>query len=181
MIFQLTTFQGVRPALFNFNTSGQPGGYADFDNYTVDEPRARGIEREIPVGKTIALTSGADGSVLAADTQNMSLVNVAADAREPLPQMRRFQVIDLGIGRVALKASNGRYVLASESGVILKDLAGAAPGDARIVPVGQPDARRHDAHVADQPSLPGDQARHSRRRHCFGHGPAAGSKRGCVL
>ena len=69
MTFQLTTFQGVRPALFNFNTSGQPGGYADFDNYTVDEPRARGIEREIPLGKTITLTSGADGSFLAADTQ----------------------------------------------------------------------------------------------------------------
>ncbi len=62
MTFQLRTFQGVRPALFNYNTSGQPGGYADFDNYTVEEPRARGIEREIPMGKTITLTSGADGS-----------------------------------------------------------------------------------------------------------------------
>ena len=82
MTFQLTTFQGVRPALFNYNTSGQPGGYADFDNYTVDEPRARGIEREIPMGKTITLTSGADGSFLAADTQNNTLVNVAADPSE---------------------------------------------------------------------------------------------------
>ncbi len=51
MTFQLRTFQGVRPALFNFNTAGQPGGYADFDNYTVEEPRARGIEREIPAGQ----------------------------------------------------------------------------------------------------------------------------------
>lgn len=40
--------------------SGQPGGYLDFDNYTGDEPRARGIEHEIPMGKTIALTSGAE-------------------------------------------------------------------------------------------------------------------------
>jgi xylan 1,4-beta-xylosidase len=39
MTFQLITFQGVRPSLFNYNTSGQPGGYADFDNYTVEEPR----------------------------------------------------------------------------------------------------------------------------------------------
>ena len=91
MTFQLTTFQGVRPALFNYNTSGQPGGYADFDNYTVEEPRARGIERLIPMGKTIVLTSGADGSFLAADTQNNTLVNVAADAaasacpEHPLP------------------------------------------------------------------------------------------------
>ena len=82
MTFQLTTFQGVRPALFHYNTSGQPGGYVDFDNYTVDEPRARGIEREIPMGKTIVLTSGADGSFLAADTQNNTLVNVAADREQ---------------------------------------------------------------------------------------------------
>ena len=34
------------------------------------EARARGIEREIPIGKTIALTRGADGSFLAADPQN---------------------------------------------------------------------------------------------------------------
>ena len=47
----MTTFQGVRPSLFSFNTSGQPGGYADFDHYITEEPRARGIEREIPMGK----------------------------------------------------------------------------------------------------------------------------------
>ena len=41
MAFQLTTFQGVRPSLFNFNTSGQPGGYADFDNFK-STSRARG-------------------------------------------------------------------------------------------------------------------------------------------
>jgi len=129
MIFQLTTFQGVRPALFNFNTSGQAGGYADFDNFTIDEPRARGTEREIPLGKTIVLTSGADGSFLAGDTQRMSLVNVAADATATGANVR-FQVIDLGKGRVALKASNGLYVSAGEAGVTLKDLSNAAPGEA---------------------------------------------------
>lgn len=129
MIFQLTTFQGVRPALFNFSTSAQAGGYADFDNFTVDEPRARDIEREIPVGKTITLASGADGSFLAADTQSMSLVNVAADATGTAPLNARFQVIDLGKGRVALKASNGRYISASENGITLKDVAGAAASD----------------------------------------------------
>ena len=129
MIFQLQTFQGVRPALFNFNTSGQPGGYADFDNFTVDEPRARGIEREIPMGKTITLTSGADGSFLAADAQSETLVNVAADATGGAPSNARFTIIDLGKGRVALKAGNGRFVSTSEKGVVLKDLAGAAPAD----------------------------------------------------
>jgi hypothetical protein len=130
MRFQLTTFQGVRPALFNYNTSGQPGGYADFDNYTVEEPRARGIERMIPTGKTITLSSGADGSFLAADTQNMSLVNIASEAPGAAGQSTRFKVIDLGKGRVALQAINGRFVSTAEAGVTLKDLAGKNPGDA---------------------------------------------------
>ena len=130
--FQLQTFQGVRPSLFNFNTSGQPGGYADFDNYAVEEPRARGIEREIPLGKTITLTSGADGSVLAADIQSNLLVNVAADvANSKNPRFYvPFQVVDLGKGRVALKDVDGRLVSVGEDGVTLKDLAGKAPGDA---------------------------------------------------
>jgi beta-xylosidase len=130
MTFQLKTFQGVRPSLFNFNISGQPGGYADFDNYTVDEPRARGIERMIPLGKTITLTSGADGSLLAVDTQGMLLVDVPADSTNVVAQNVQFQVVDFGKGRVALKASNGRFVSAATDGVSLKDLAGKAPGDA---------------------------------------------------
>jgi xylan 1,4-beta-xylosidase len=128
--FQLTTFQGIRPALFNFNTSGQPGGYADFDNYVVDEPRARGIEREIPMGKTITLTSSADGSFLAADDQGSVLVNVPEDSAEAKTSNVRFEVIDLGKGRVAFKVSDGRIVSAAEDGVTLKDLAGRAAGDA---------------------------------------------------
>ncbi len=130
MTFQLTTFQGVRPALFNYNTSGQPGGYADFDNYVVEEPRARGIEREVPVGRTVTLTSGADGSLLAADLQNNLLVNVAADAAGAVPTNVKFQVIDLGKGRVALKAANGRFVSVAAEAAVLKDIAGNAPGQA---------------------------------------------------
>jgi hypothetical protein len=130
MTFQLTTFQGVRPALFNFNTLRHSGGYADFDNYTVVEPRAHGVEREIPVGKTIALTSGADGSYLAADRKDELLVNVAAGPAASVPDDARFQVVDLGKGRVALKAGNGRFVSVGTEGVALKDLAGANPEDA---------------------------------------------------
>lgn len=129
MTFQLRTFQGVRPSLFHYNTSGQPGGYVDFDNYTVDEPRAKSIEREIPMGKTITLTSGADGSVLAIDTQSMTLVNVGADAPGVGSGNIQFQVVDLGKGRVALKAANGRFVSVAGDGVLLKDLAGRAPGE----------------------------------------------------
>jgi len=129
MAFQLRTFQGVRVALFNYNTSGKSGGFADFDNFIVDEPRASGIERTIPVGKTITLTSGADGSVLAADVHKMLLVNRAASESGPAAADAQFQVIDLGTGRVALRASNGRFVSADTSGVALKDLAGRAPGE----------------------------------------------------
>jgi hypothetical protein len=122
------TFQGVRPALFHYNTSGQSGGYVDFDNYVVEEPRARGIEREIPMGKIIALTSGADGSYLVADMENDKLVNVAADA---IPENAKFKVIDLGLGRVALKAANGKVVsVANPESIILKDLDGTKPGEA---------------------------------------------------
>jgi hypothetical protein len=124
--FQLQTFQGVRPALFNYNISGQPGGYADFDNYTCDEPRARGIEREIPTGKTIVLASSADGSFLAADAQYDILINSTnADAQD-----MQFKVVDLGLGHVAFQTSNGKYVSVTADEVILKNLAGNTPGDA---------------------------------------------------
>jgi len=130
MTFQLTTFQGVRPALFNYNTSGQPGGYVDFDNYVVEEPRARGIEREIPTGKTITLTSGADGSLLAADTQNNILVNQMTNSADANTPNVRFQVVDLGKGRVALKTVNGQFVSAAQESVVLRNLEGKAPGEA---------------------------------------------------
>jgi xylan 1,4-beta-xylosidase len=128
--FQLITFQGVRVALFHYSTSGQPGGFVDFDNYTVEQPRARGIEREIPLGKTITLTSGADGSYLAGDTQSNILVNLVAGATNLVTPNTLFKVVDLGQGRVALQAANGRYVCADQGLANLKDLAGQAPGEA---------------------------------------------------
>jgi hypothetical protein len=76
------------------------------------------------------LTSGADGSFLASDAQNQ-LVNVAADAAGEAPLNAKFQVIDVGLGRVALRASNGNFISAeSAERVVLKDLAGVKPGDA---------------------------------------------------
>ncbi|HNY28025.1 MAG TPA: glycoside hydrolase 43 family protein [Candidatus Sumerlaeota bacterium] len=130
MTFQLQTFQGVRPALFHYNTSGQPGGYVDFDNFTMDAPRIAGIEREIPMGKTVVLTSGADGSFLAADPQSNSLVNVAADTTGVAPKNARFQIVDLGLGRVALKTADGKVASAGEKCVVFKDLGSTKPGDA---------------------------------------------------
>ncbi|MHB8861153.1 MAG: family 43 glycosylhydrolase [Pirellulaceae bacterium] len=130
MTFQLTTFQGVRPSLFHYNTSGHPGGHVDFDNYTVDEPRARGIEREIPMGKTIVLTSGADGSLLAADLDSSTLINLPAG--DDVPANAKFEVMDLGLGRVALKSSNGKVVsVSSPERVVLEEIGEAEPGEAK--------------------------------------------------
>ncbi len=128
MTFQLRTFQGVRPGLFNFNTLGRPGGYADFDNFTVAAPRVAGPEREIPLGQTITLTSNAGGRTLAADPKSLTLVDVPANAPGLAARDFQFQVVDLGLGRVALKTANGLFVSAGENGLVLKDLAGAPPG-----------------------------------------------------
>src|SRR6185295_2581875 len=103
---------------------------ADFDNFRMDEPRARGIERIIPVGKTITLTSGADGTMLATDAQNMSLINLQAEIDGKSAPNTRFQVVDLNKGRVALKAANGRFVSVVGDVVSLKGLAGKTPGEA---------------------------------------------------
>ena len=78
------------------------------------------------MGKTIVLTSGADGSFLAADLESSTLVNLPAG--DDTPADAKFQVIDLGLGRVALKASNGKVVsVASPESVVLKDLGDAEP------------------------------------------------------
>ena len=130
MAFQLVTFQGVRLALFNYNDTGKPGGYADFDNFTLDEPRAHGRERVIPAGRTISLISGADGSVLAADFQNRSLVNMPPGSTNLAEANSRFQVVDLGEGRVALKSGNGLFVSAEGEGVSLRAPAAKTPGTA---------------------------------------------------
>ena len=95
MVFQLKTFQGVRYALFNYNSAGSEGGCADFDDFTVDEPRARDVERSIPLGKTITLSSAADGKPL----------RFGDDVR--------VKIIDRGKGRVALQTRDGKYVSAA--------------------------------------------------------------------
>jgi beta-xylosidase len=52
MVFQLKTFQGIRHALFAYNSEGRSGGHADFDTVTIDEPHPRGLMVPIPKGKT---------------------------------------------------------------------------------------------------------------------------------
>jgi beta-xylosidase len=115
MVFQLKTFQGIRYSLFHYNTSGAPGGYVDFDKFTVDEPRSRGLTKPIPVGQTITLTSLGDGSVLAAKDGVLHAMP-ASDPAASGPAAR-FHVVDRKLGRIALQpASGGGFVSVSASG-----------------------------------------------------------------
>lgn len=99
MVFQLKTFQGVRYALFHYNTGGAPGGHADFNRFTVVEPRPRGLTRPIPVGQRVSFASLADGKPL-------TVGNASS-----------FRVVDRGRGRVTLQAG-GEYLSVTPQGAL---------------------------------------------------------------
>jgi len=128
LVFQLKTFQGVRFALFNFNPDAPEGGQADFAHFRVDEPRANGRGRPIPLGRTISLTSLADDRRLA--VWNGLLRAPGASVRNV--GTARFRVLDRGRGRVALEADDG-------SGLVTVTGAGEA-GDVRLVKADAGDA-----------------------------------------
>jgi len=130
MAFQLKTFQGVRYALFSFNDRQQDGGWAEFDDFRVQEPRAGGPTRGIPLGQVITLTSVADGSRLA--VWRGRLRTISASSPEAASAAARFRVLDRGQGRVALAAEDGSGFV-SVFGV-------GAPGDVRLVPAENGDA-----------------------------------------
>jgi xylan 1,4-beta-xylosidase len=122
-VFQLTTFQGVRNCLFNYNAAGAPGGYADFNSFTVQEPRPRGLTKPIPVTRSIVFTDLGSGNSLAAVDGKVQAVAGAGTA---------FRVVDRGKGRISLQTKDGKYVSVAGEGkagdVTLK--AAAKPGDA---------------------------------------------------
>ena len=100
MIWQAKTFQGMRYALFHYNTGGGAGGHVDVARFTLEEPRPRGLPRPIPAGETVTFTSLADGSLLA--VRNGVLESVAADSPVANSPAARFRIVDCGLGRVAL-------------------------------------------------------------------------------
>lgn len=117
MIFQLVTFQGVRYALFNYNTAGVEGGVADFDSIDVYQPYPHGLMRAIPFGKSISLTSFGAKTGLNAGGARLS-VGVPS----------RFAVQDMKLGRVALRAGR-QYLTVGADGAV--SLADGAPGEAQ--------------------------------------------------
>ncbi|WP_208023806.1 glycoside hydrolase family 43 protein [Duganella aquatilis] len=92
MIFQLTTFQGVRYALFAYNTGNQNGGMADFASIDIVQPNPRGLMRPIPYGQQIRL--GASAGLQTPTT-----------------------VLDMGYGRIALQAGPSYVTVAPDGSV----------------------------------------------------------------
>lgn len=116
--YQLITFQGARLSLFAFNRNGRNGGYAEFDNFTVDEPKAS-RDGYIPFGRTFRIINVATGKPMHATPHGLMYDTKATDDNA----QTRFRVIDHGNGKVILQCADGRYVFVSGFGL---------PGDVRL-------------------------------------------------
>ncbi|MBR0273831.1 MAG: glycoside hydrolase 43 family protein [Bacteroidaceae bacterium] len=116
--YQLITFQGSRHALFAFNKNGQKGGYAEFDNFTVEEPIAD-RSANIPYGKTFRIINKATGRPAVALKHGL-LHDARPDDKSPQTQ---FRLIDKGNGTVVLQCVDGRYIKVYGDGL---------PGDVRF-------------------------------------------------
>lgn len=116
--YQLITFQGARPSLFAFNHKGKKGGYAEFDNFTVEETAAD-RSGNIPYGKSFRIINLATGLPMHAMPHGL-MYDIAADTDNA---QTRFRIIDRGNGKVVLQCEDGRYVFVSGEGL---------PGDVRL-------------------------------------------------
>ena len=111
--YQLKTFQGVRVALYAFNTKNANGGVADFDNFKVEEPMADRTAN-FPIGKTVRFFNLADGNLM--NATGHGLMHNSWN-RKDLSNQVKFVVEDRGQGKVALKAADGRYVYIAGAGL----------------------------------------------------------------
>ena len=116
--YQLVTFQGSRHALFAFNVKGKNGGFAEFDNFTVEEPCAD-RSQNIPYGKIIRIINKATGRPAVALKHGLLHDTHAGDKSN----QTKFKVIDCGQGKVALQCADGRYMKVYGDGL---------PGDVRF-------------------------------------------------
>lgn len=116
--YQLITFQGARISLFAFNKDGKNGGYAEFDNFTVEEPLAD-RSGNIPYGKTFRIINLASGLPMYATPHGVMYDSRADDRSE----RALFRIVDRGNGKVVLQCADGRYVFTSGEGL---------PGDVRF-------------------------------------------------
>ena len=110
--YQLISFQGSRHALFAFNHKGKKGGYAEFDNFTVEEPQAD-RSGNIPYGKTFRIINLATNKPAIALKHGMLYDTDSNDKGK----LTRFRIIDKGKGKVILQCEDGRYVFVSGFGI----------------------------------------------------------------
>ena len=103
--YQLISFQGSRHALFAFNKNGKNGGYAEFNNFTIEEPNAD-RSKNIPYGKTFRIINKASGRPANCDPHGL-LYDTRADDKGKLTQ---FKIVDRGQGKVSLQCVDGRYI-----------------------------------------------------------------------
>ena len=110
--YQLITFQGSRHALFAFNHKGKQGGYAEFDSFTVVEPKAD-RSGNIPYGKSFRIINLATGRPAIALDHGLLHDTYAKDNSK----LTRFRIIDKGQGQVILQCEDGRYVFCAGYGL----------------------------------------------------------------
>ena len=110
--YQLISFQGSRHALFAFNKNGKNGGYAEFDNFTVEEPMAD-RSQNIPYNKTFRIINLATGKPAIALEHGVLYDTDKADKSK----QTRFRIIDKGQGKVILQCEDGRYVFCAGYGI----------------------------------------------------------------
>ena len=110
--YQLISFQGSRHALFAFNYKGKNGGYAEFDNFTVEEPLAD-RSQNIPFGKSIRIINLATEKPMKAQAHGLLY---DTDTKDNTPQTC-FRVIDKGQNKVILQCEDGRYIFCAGLGI----------------------------------------------------------------
>ncbi len=157
LTYQLISFQGSRHALFAFNVKDHQGGYAEFDNFTVEEPMAD-RSQNIPYGKTFRIINKATGRPAVALNHGLLHDTHPGDKS----QLTHFRIVDRGQGKVALQCADGRYVKVYGDGL---------PGDVRFT---------KDENEAEvflwQDYLDHDFMLFSLKNHCYiGKSPTTGS------
>ncbi|EXG77779.1 beta-xylosidase [Xylanibacter oryzae DSM 17970] len=113
--YQLKTFQGVRYALYAYNTILKDGGYVDFDDFIVEEPLAD-RSGNIPYGKTIRLFNLSDGNPMYAMSHGM-VYSTWISSNDYKGDRSKFIVIDKGNGVINLQCADGRYVYVAGAGL----------------------------------------------------------------
>lgn len=107
MIFQLRTFQGVRYSLFHYNMNNEEGGYADFNEFNVEEPHSRGLMKPIPYDQEVMIAVRGQETILTVKDGVLSPSKMNNNSQSN--QYTKFKIVDCGLGRAALQTSD-RYI-----------------------------------------------------------------------